>query len=149
MYNECTILYLMYIHDGYRANTECSLYMSLVNSTLTINAEYFITQWQGLSIVSKMMIFSWSALQLIGSFKKKKSVTVITCMCVLWLSQHVTLTLLHVSLAVVCVCVCNRCMFAQSTSPLLVGTETSILTMPIQFQHQLPTWNWHYGSRFT
>ena len=32
----------------------------------------------------------------------------------------------------------NGCMFAQSTPPLLVGTETSILTTPIHFSVDRP-----------
>ena len=33
----------------------------------------------------------------------------------------------------------NGCIFAQSTPPLLVGTETSLLTTPISFQRRSPT----------
>ena len=33
----------------------------------------------------------------------------------------------------------NGCMFAQSTPPLLVEIETSILAMPTQFQRRSPT----------
>ena len=40
-------------------------------------------------------------------------------------------------------------MFTQSTPPLLVGTEMSILTMPVQFHRRSLTWNWHYSSRLT
>ena len=43
----------------------------------------------------------------------------------------------------------NGCIFTQSTPPLLVGMETSILTTPIQFQHRFPMWNWCYGNRLT
>ena len=32
----------------------------------------------------------------------------------------------------------NRCMFARSTPPLLVGTETRIFTMPIHFSVDRP-----------
>ena len=43
----------------------------------------------------------------------------------------------------------NGCIFAQSTPPLLVGTETSLLTTRVSFQRRSPTWNWRYGSRLT
>ena len=33
----------------------------------------------------------------------------------------------------------NGCIFAQSTPPLLVGTETSLSTTPISFQRRSPT----------
>ena len=33
----------------------------------------------------------------------------------------------------------NGCIFAQSTPPLLVGMETSLLTTPVSFQRRSPT----------
>ena len=52
----------------------------------------------------------------------------------------------------------NGCMFAQSTPPLLVGTETSILTTPVHFSVDRPReigelvkpgtkkWKWEMGN---